>query len=117
MSKQRRQYSAALKSKVALEAIKGVRSMNEIATHYGVHPNQVGQWKKQALEAFLARIYVDAQAREEFLNDPAAEALKAGLSEDEIEALKQIDQVGLELLAVSLERKRQWQYTHHHSHW
>jgi hypothetical protein len=63
------------------------------------------------LEAFLARIYVDAQARERFLNDPVAEALKAGLSHDEIEAVKQIDQVGLELFAVSLERKRQRQHT------
>jgi len=63
------------------------------------------------LEAFLARIYVDAQVRERFLNDPVAEALKAGLSHDEIEAVKQIDQVGLELFAVSLERKRQRQHT------
>jgi hypothetical protein len=42
MSKQRKQYSAALKSKVALEAIKGMRSANEIASHYvatpGTHP-------------------------------------------------------------------------------
>lgn len=58
------------------------------------------------LEAFLARIYCDQQARESFLSDPEAEALRAGLSLDEIEALKQIDQVGLELFAVSLERKR-----------
>ena len=65
------------------------------------------------LEAFLARIYVDAQARERFLSEPAAEALKAGLSQDEIEAVKQIDQVGLELFAVSLERKRQRQYSKH----
>ena len=65
------------------------------------------------LEAFLARIYVDAQARERFLSDPAAEALKAGLSQDEIEAVKQIDQVGLELFAVSLKRKRQRQYSKH----
>jgi hypothetical protein len=62
------------------------------------------------LEAFLARIYVDAQARERFLSDPAAEAFKAGLSQDEIEAVKQIDQVGLELFVVSLERKRQRQH-------
>lgn len=59
------------------------------------------------LEAFLARIYVDAQARERFLSDPTAEALKAGLSPDEIEAVKQIDRVGLELFTISLERKRQ----------
>ena len=59
------------------------------------------------LEAFLARIYVDPQARERFLSDPTAEALRAGLSSDEVEAVKQIDRVGLELFAASLERKRQ----------
>jgi transposase-like protein len=64
MSKQRKQYSAALKSKVALEAIKGVRSMNEIATHYGMHLNQVGQWKKQALE-HLQEAFSDGRKRDE----------------------------------------------------
>lgn len=59
------------------------------------------------LEAFLARIYVDPKARERFLNDPVVEASKAGLSPDEVEAVKQIDRVGLELFAASLERKRQ----------
>ena len=59
------------------------------------------------VEAFLARIYVDPQARERFLNNPVAEASGAGLSPDEIEAVKQIDRVGLELFATSLERKRQ----------
>lgn len=65
------------------------------------------------LEAFLARIYVDVQARERFLSNPTAEALKAGLSHDEIEAVKQIDRVGLELFTISLERKRQRQYSKH----
>lgn len=59
------------------------------------------------LEAFLARIYVDAEARERFLSNPTVEALRAGLSDDEVEAVKQIDRVGLELFAASLERKRQ----------
>ena len=58
------------------------------------------------LEAFLARIYVDAEVRERFLRNPDLEALNAGLSPEEIEAVKQIDRVGLELLAESLERKR-----------
>jgi len=61
------------------------------------------------VEAFLARIYVDAQVRARFLSNPTAEALNAGLSHDEVEAVKQIDQVGLELFALSLERKRQRQ--------
>lgn len=59
------------------------------------------------VEAFLARIYVDAQARERFLSNPTAEARAAGLSPEEVDAVTQIDQVGLELFAVSLERKRQ----------
>ena len=59
------------------------------------------------VEAFLARIYVDARARERFLSNPTAEALKAGLSKEEIEAVTQIDRVGLELFAASVERKRQ----------
>ena len=58
------------------------------------------------LEAFLARIYVDPEARARFLSDPNREASSAGLSLEEIEAVKQIDQVGLELFAESLERKR-----------
>lgn len=46
----RKKHSSELKSKVALEAIKGERTIAEIANQYGVHPNQIGKWKKQALE-------------------------------------------------------------------
>ena len=58
------------------------------------------------LEAFLASIYVDPKAREKFLSNPSGEALSAGLSPEEIEAVKQIDLVGLELFVESLEQKR-----------
>ena len=47
---QRRKFGKALKAKVALEAIKEVKTVNEIASIYEVHPNQVSLWKKQALE-------------------------------------------------------------------
>lgn len=47
----RKSYGASLKAKAALEAIRGQKTLNEIASSYGVHPNQLGQWKKQALEA------------------------------------------------------------------
>lgn len=46
----RKSYNAALKAKVALEAIKGQHTVNEIASTFSVHPNLVGKWKKQALE-------------------------------------------------------------------
>lgn len=36
---------------MALEAIKGLRTINEIASEHGVHPNQISQWKKKALES------------------------------------------------------------------
>jgi transposase-like protein len=51
MAKQRNHYSADFKAKVALAAIKGQQTVNEIAATYSVHPNQVLQWKKQALAA------------------------------------------------------------------
>ena len=38
---QRRSFSAEMKSRIALEAIKGQKTIQEIASHYGVHPNQV----------------------------------------------------------------------------
>jgi putative transposase len=53
MSVQRKQYSAELKTRVALEAIKGYKTVNEIASEYGVHPTQIANWKKQALDGLL----------------------------------------------------------------
>src|SRR5437868_4370950 len=50
MPGQRKNYSSDLKARVALEAIKGQKTANEIATEYGVHPTQIAQWKKQALD-------------------------------------------------------------------
>ncbi len=50
MKKQRKTYTTEFKVKIALEAIKGQRTINEIASHYSIHPNQVTQWKKQATE-------------------------------------------------------------------
>jgi transposase-like protein len=47
---QRKHHSAEFKAKVALEALKGLQTINEIASTYGVHPTQVNQWKKQAVE-------------------------------------------------------------------
>ncbi|GAC1669947.1 MAG: hypothetical protein NVS9B9_28950 [Ktedonobacteraceae bacterium] len=46
----RKQFSNDFKVRVALEAIKGQKTANEIASEYGVHPTQIAQWKKQALD-------------------------------------------------------------------
>ena len=56
MPKTRRKFDAGFKSGVALEAVRGERTINEIASEYGIHPNQVSQWKAQLLEN-LPRIF------------------------------------------------------------
>ncbi|PPK77654.1 transposase [Methylobacter tundripaludum] len=48
--KKRKIFTGAQKAKVALEAVKGTKTLNEIAQEYGIHPNQVSQWKKELLE-------------------------------------------------------------------
>jgi transposase-like protein len=62
MPKQRKTYSTELKARIAVEAIKGQRTINEIAADYGVHPNQVMQWKKQAL-AELPHVFSERRPR------------------------------------------------------
>ena len=46
----RKQHSAQFKAKTVIEAIRGARPVNELASQYGVHPVQIAYWKKQALE-------------------------------------------------------------------
>src|SRR6266852_6117332 len=49
MSTQRQQYSAEFKARVALEALKGLKTVNELASTYGVHPTQIAHWKHHLL--------------------------------------------------------------------
>lgn len=57
-------------------------------------------------EEFLARIYVDEDARVRFLTDARGEAAKAGLTPRQIEDVVKIDREGLEMFAASLKRKK-----------
>lgn len=49
MAKKRRKFSNQFKFRVALEAIKEIKTVNEIASHYNVHPTQVRKWRKQLM--------------------------------------------------------------------
>lgn len=73
----RKSYSAAFKAKVALEAVKGDRSLTELSSRYEVHPNQIGQWRK-ALLAGLPEVFSDKRRRQ----DGDAEVEKARLYEE-----------------------------------
>lgn len=48
--KKRKVHGADFKAKVGLEAIRGLKTLNEIGQDYGVHPVQVGHWKKAILD-------------------------------------------------------------------
>ena len=62
--KKRKGYNKEFKAKVAIEAIKGHKTGNELATEFGVHPSQINLWKRQALES-LPEVFGSSQARQE----------------------------------------------------
>ena len=50
MEKKRRKFSESFKAKVALAAVKGDRTLAELASEFGVHANQITKWKRQLLD-------------------------------------------------------------------
>ena len=94
MKTQRKRHSAEIKAKVALEAIKGQKTANEIASEYGVHPTQIAQWKKQVLDE-LPQIFSARRAK----GEKADEELKASL-------YQQIGQLSMELEWVKKKSER-----------
>jgi transposase-like protein len=86
MATPRKRYSAEIKARVVLEAIKGQKTTNEIASEYGVHPTQITQWKKQALDE-LPQIF-ESQRGEQKKNE---EALTATLYQEIGQLKMQLD--------------------------
>ena len=54
--KKRRNHDAGFKARVALEAVKGERTVSELAAEYGVHPTMIHQWKKALLEGRVSEV-------------------------------------------------------------
>jgi transposase len=82
MARNRRKFSHQFMFKVALEALKGQATINEIASQYQVHPNQVRNWKKKLMENG-AVIYQGKQERAQ--KGPEGEQAKL---HEQIEQLK-----------------------------
>ena len=85
MATQRKNYGAEFKARVALEAIKGHKTINELVSHFGVHPTQINKWKRH-LQTELPQIF--SNRREKRKQDH--EALQAQL-------YQQIGQLKVEL--------------------
>lgn len=95
---QRRRFGKEFKAKVALEAIRGDKTLNEIASIFEIHPNQVVLWKKQALER-LPEAMADGRTRDGREQKPVDEDSlhkKIGKQAIEIDYLKKkLHQLGL----------------------
>jgi putative transposase len=62
MQDQRKRFTGEFKTKLAVEAIKGHKTVAEIAGQHGIHPNQITQWKKQALDG-LPDLFTDRRRK------------------------------------------------------
>lgn len=60
----RRRHTGAFKAKVALEALRGEKTIAELSSEYGVHSNQIRQWKKKLVKE-LPAIFSDRRRRSE----------------------------------------------------
>ena len=65
MRKPRRNHSARFKAQVALEAIRGEKTVAEIAAHHEVHPTQVTSWKNEVLEKLVGIFGGENSSRDE----------------------------------------------------
>jgi transposase-like protein len=68
MSTQRKRYSAECKARVAFDAIKGHKTVNELASTYGVHPTQITHWRHQ-LQKEVSQIFSASRAKREHDQD------------------------------------------------
>jgi|SRR5580704_16409773 transposase len=62
MPRKRQQHAAAFKAKVALAAVKEVKSISELASQFGVHPSQIHAWKRQLLDG-VESVFADGRRR------------------------------------------------------
>lgn len=85
MTDHRKRYDNTFKAKVVLESFKNEKTIAELASDYGVHPNQITQWRKQALED-LPSLFSSNQAKKDKVHE-----------EEKEELLKQIGQLKVEV--------------------
>lgn len=76
MARKRRAFSAVFKAKVALDAIKGVKTSAELAKAHGVHATQIALWKKQLTDD-ASTVFEATSPKAEKTNSPSEDELYA----------------------------------------
>ena len=92
----RKVFPPALKAKVAFEAIRGAKTVAELASLYGVHPTQIKQWKTIA-EKGLPDLFTDKRRKHEQSQEELVESLYKQVGKKEVEndwLKKKIEQFG-----------------------
>ena len=84
MKNKRRNHSAAFKAKVALAAVKGDKTIAELAGEYEVHPNQITQWKKQLIES-LPELFSRSRHKQKQKQDDLTEYLYQQIGQLKVE--------------------------------
>src|SRR4051812_25930356 len=80
----RKNYTSAEKAKIALEALKGTMTQNEITSKYGVHSTQIFSWKKQLLES-LPEIFSDRRREKDKTQEELIEELYKQIGQLKVE--------------------------------
>jgi len=86
MEEKRIRYSGEFKAKVALEALKGPKTDNELASQYQVHSTQISQWKQQ-VQGGARQLFSTAPCR----GDQALEAVQADLHKEVVRLKMELD--------------------------
>ncbi|MCE2397046.1 transposase [Candidatus Poribacteria bacterium] len=82
--RRRKRYDNRFKAEVAIEAIKNQRTVAQIASEYGVHPNQVSQWKKQVLDQ-LPDLFTNGRSKSTTDNDQLVDELYRQIGQLKVE--------------------------------